>query len=288
MHLVGEVLAAVDGETFVAMNNLLVSGQHPGPSVIAMYNAMIKKGKMGGTPHTGNVGDVLEAFQNIIFGMSKIGFPDAMEATKAEVNKVYFCAQRFTESNPFDRSATHEAVPRKIDPFHSIKLRVKGIARESAPKLLMNNFGGAAYEAESLDELTCDVCGTKGAGLVEHNIQMPLPTVLVMHVVRSDSLGGERNPARVWAPNVMRINVESRSKHVKIGIRTYVLRAVALHHGTSAEGGHYTALRTYAGAWWHIDDAAVSEIRDIEKLLASDDVQSKVTTMVYHESTGAP
>ena len=94
------------------------------------------------------------------------------------------------------------------------------------------------------------------------------------------ALGGgasaiERAPDRFWVVHIHRYRYTPRGEVVKRqdrvawpmrwvdGDREYALCAGLLHHGGSAQGGHYTAVvRRGRGSWWHCNDSLVVDAGD--------------------------
>jgi ubiquitin C-terminal hydrolase len=274
LNVAMQLLASVGGSTFKTMHELFQSGgPKNGRLVVEMYNALMKK--YGGNPHTRQMGDDYEALVNMMGATEELGFKDFMHKTKWTTSRLFVCTQSPTH---------HMACPMKSDSCNSIQLRVKDMSQTaSVTELLMNCFGGKSHDSEPIKELHCEGCETKGDGFVEHNIKT-LPDVLILHITRASDCVGGRSSLEVKVSLSFRINLVVRHLNKKSQFESnpisYELQSVSLHHGASATGGHFTALRHYSKVWWHIDDSSVSVVRDIEECLSR--FGRNVTTLVYH------
>ncbi len=60
------------------------------------------------------------------------------------------------------------------------------------------------------------------------------------------------------------MTLQLKKEQCKEGSRTFSPDAFIIHHGASANSGHYTAYIRRSGYWWHISDSHVTQVNNLE------------------------
>jgi ubiquitin C-terminal hydrolase len=102
-----------------------------------------------------------------------------------------------------------------------------------------------------------DVAETLASGGVRTHSVTHAPPTLVVHLKRFDASGAKID-------KFVGYDVD-----LALGEARYVLFGVVLHSG-DAGGGHYTALAEHKGRWAFADDAVVTAVDDINKIVQKD------------------
>ena len=104
--------------------------------------------------------------------------------------------------------------------------------------------------------------GTKRQYLIR---TQTLPSKLIFKLNRFEMIGNQRRKVtqNIFANRRLILNYSEDENHLN-STSQMVLRpkAAIIHHGDSAEGGHYTTLINHQGQWFHHDDTRVQSVED--------------------------
>lgn len=119
---------------------------------------------------------------------------------------------------------------------------------------------------DQLNDKPCDVCSAKQFRTKSRTLTAP--SVLAIHIVRESVLPLKGEPHRKRTDTVefpLELNLNGHLLFNRSCWPSYSLRAFVYHKSvtTSLDEGHYIAVVTSGGRWFHCDDNKIDEIREV-------------------------
>jgi hypothetical protein len=280
MHMVGFCIRNAPGPPRDVLKRLAVmitDGLHDPPH--HLFNTVLTKGGAGDHQYKGDQDDVAFAFATFVgaykmYDVKGKAVPDFAllgDDCATVYDSVVTCDAAGHEPMPPDAdgkaaASAAEAVPVIHTTDHVLTLPLIGEASFTV------GGGLDKFFAKETLQFKCETEGCDSRKSTREYMLHSIPVFLVMTVNRS--LYYEEKSKAVVIPEAL----------ISFGGYHYVPAIIVLHHGDTAESGHYTVLRrSDNGEWWHYNDHKASKCEGgFAEIQKNFELMAKATVFLYH------